>query len=390
MINADEKRKFLESITTDEEVISELFNYTENKFSVTNNFLKSNTTSEDVYISTWKNYKKNAETEGVFKTLKKHLVQLQFPIKKEISLSQEYKDVTLKGVSTDNMLLASGVVLNDPENLHLEIYECVAGKVPALIVPNDEDFCSIINAFSHKNEPVNIPKAMGAAMIKGINNWNRINTLKEEWLIKNPFGNWNLEFKKNILPNPYLYKDKLIVLSKKPYSSVLANELNISEKDWIDYSIKIRLEHECTHLFTLKYFKHMANNMHDELLADYIGISKALGKYQCDWFLKFIGLENFPEYRDGARLENYLGNPPLSEKAVKVLRIIIKKVTNNLASFDKKLGAIKSLEDEIRRIGSICMLDLITIALPSGAELLLNSYQKIVYDDCLKEVQYGK
>lgn len=390
MITTDEKMKFLESITTDEEVISELITYTKNEFYVTNKSLKSNRTSEDIYISAWKNYKKNAEIEGVFKTLKKHLVQLQFPIKKGISLSREYKDATLKGVPTDNMLLASGIVLNDFENLHLEIYECAAGKVPVLIVPNDEDFCSIINAFSHKNEPVNIPYSMGAAMIKGINNWSRINTLKEEWLIKNPFGNWNLEFKKNILPRPYLYKDKLIVLSRKPYSSVSASELKISENDWMEYSIKIRLEHECTHLFTLKYFKHMANNMHDELLADYIGISKALGNYQCDWFLKFIGLENFPEYRHGARLENYLGNPSLSEKAFKVLRTIIKKAVNNLTVFDKKLGTIKSEEDKIRRIASICMLDLISIALPSGAELLLNSYQKIVYDDCLKEVEYEK
>ena len=39
------------------------------------------------------------------------------------------------------------------------------------------------------------------------------------------------------------------------------------------------------------------------------------GWIRADWFLRSMGLESFPAYRDGGRLQNYRGRPPLSEGA---------------------------------------------------------------------------
>ena len=80
----------------------------------------------------------------------------------------------------------------------------------------------------------------------------------------------------------------------------------------------------------------MRNNILDELIADYRGIVSAIGHYRADWFLHFLGLEAFPIYRPGGRLENYRGNPPLSEGAFKILQRLVKAAAENLEQFEQK------------------------------------------------------
>mgnify|MGYP001793367225 FL=1 len=236
------------------------------------------------------------------------MVQFQFPIQKNISTTEAYRNATLKGVSTKTMKSASGLVLHNPKAIRLWIHQSLVGKIPVLIVPDEQDFCAIIQALSCKNEPKDLPDAMGGAIINGINNWDRIHRLKKEWQQSNPFGSWGAYFKEHILPYPKLYKDKIIVLSTKPYSNTTAKNMNLPLTQWIDYSLQIRLEHECAHLFTLKYFGQMDNNIHDEIIADYAGITKVLRQFNKEWFLYFMGLENYPHYRKGGRLENCLGD----------------------------------------------------------------------------------
>jgi len=96
----------------------------------------------------------------------------------------------------------------------------------------------------------------------------------------------------------------------------------------------IRLEHECTHYFTRRLFGSMRNNLLDELIADYRGITYANGRYRADWCLWFLGLESFPEYRAGGRLENYRGDPALSAAAMQVLASLVVSAARNLEQYD--------------------------------------------------------
>ncbi len=376
MISENRRSVLLKMHTDDTLVIKELLSYTKNKF-IAEIASPYDFNLQHPSIKIWNSYVEEASHNGVFETLKSRLIQFQFPIEKDISLSQEYKNATLKGVSTKNMKSATGIVLNKPQSLQLKIHSSFAGDIPVLIVPNPEDFNTIIRALSYKNEPIDIPNSMGAAIINGINNWDRIHNLKKQWKASHPFENWSAIFKEHIQPYPQLYKDRLIVLSTKPYSNVLADSLNITQNNWLQYSLKIRLEHECTHLFTLKYYGTMTNNIHDELLADYMGIHKILGRFDQYWFLKFIGLENFPEYRKGARLENYLGNPTLSKEAFNILKVIINKAVKNVKRFDNCLGDSRHTNDLKYRLITLSSFDLITIASPGGAVLLLSHYQKL-------------
>ncbi len=215
---------------------------------------------------------------------------------------------------------------------------------------------------------------MGALFINGISNWDRIHKLKANYMKENPLGNWNRAFKNDILPNPDLYKDKIIILSKKGYSGIKNEPLGISKKAWKKSSLIIRREHECAHLFTLQYYGCMANNIHDEIIADYAGITKVLGQFNKNWFLHFMGLENYPNYRTGGRLENYQVPVPLSKEAFNGLTVMVKKISDTISGFDKMLGKIKTSTDHLYRVKSICEVDMITMASSNGLDELIEKY----------------
>ncbi|WP_343665343.1 DUF7005 family protein [Chryseobacterium mucoviscidosis] len=354
-------------------ISSELDTYFQNKFS--SDKLKTIQTEEkEPYMEFWESYlqTKNIRT---FQVLKNFYPQLYFPIQKGIDKTENYIDAILKGQDSYKSLQEQIQVI-DEDGFSITLHKYIIGAIPVLSVKHDNDFVTIVQSLLHKNNPVVIPQSMGAFLANGINNWARIHSLKEKWIKDNPFGNWNNEFSRNILPNPDLYKDKIIVLSSKPYSNISSERLNLSEEQWKSYSYSIRLEHEYTHLYTLKRYGYASNNLHDELIADYIGISKTLGSYNKEWMLLFIGLEDYPKYREGARLQNYLGDVNLPEEGFKKLTEIIKDAIESISNFDKKLGGIKSDKDHICRIEALCEIDLLNIAAGSGCSMLIKKYNE--------------
>ena len=376
-MNENERRSFVGQFVKSEEAIDELIVYTQNKF-----VLPKGQAPEDPddnrFIETWETYYRESQESGSFNTLKKYLVQLQFPVKKGISKTEEYIDTTLRG---KQKLGEGSLVLDQPDRITFQLYEGpIVGKVPVIIVPNNEDFNTIICALSNKNEPKELPDSMGALFINGINNWDRIHKLRTNWLKKDPLVNWSETFKEHILPKPYLFKDKLIVLSTKGYSGIKSEDMGISEEEWMSSSLIIRREHECAHLFTLQYYGCMANNIHDEIIADYAGITKVLGRFNKEWFMRFMGLEEYPNYRVGARLQNYRSPIQLSLEAFDGLKVLVKKISEALLSFDTMLGNIATPGDHLARIKSICETDMITMASPKGLDTLVEKYNSKVLD----------
>ena len=372
------KYQFLKSFINDDKVLEELIKYTNNKFEKTKE--TSDKKLDEPYIKAWEKYKEESLTKGVFQTLKKYLVQLNFPVEKNISSTEMYKNATLRGKKE---FPSKGIQLNNPEQLDLTIYDSeLVGKVPVLVVPNPDDFKSVIRAICYKNEPQPMSDSMGAIFINGINNWNRIEELKEYWKEKSPLENWGSIFKNHVLPNPELYKDKLIILSTKPYSGVKATTVNIPKNKWNDVSVSIRKEHECAHVFTLNNYSSISKNIYDELIADYAGIVSALKKFDKEWMLAFLGLEKYPEYREGGRFQNYL-DEELSEKAINHLQYITVRAIDSVAKFDTTLGEVTSSNDYVSRIKSLCETDLLTMAMDHGEEELLKNYHKQLEEELI-------
>ena len=329
------------------------------------------------YIDSWQGYTATFQPEEAFQLLKVCYPQFNFPIQEGINKTQEYIDVVLKGKpfpEADRVV----PILSKPEKVTFSMYESVAGKVPVLTVADDEDFVKVVQCFLYKNNPTVVPKSMGALLVNGVNNWDRIRALKAKWVRDNPSESWNHEFSKSVLPNPGLYKDKLVVLSTKPYSAVNASRLGLTETEWLALSLTIRLEHECAHLYTLNHYSCASNNLHDELVADYIGISKTVGDYRKEWILAFMGLEEYPNYRKGARLENYLNGTTLTSGNFRELISVIKSAIENISEFDRELGRINSEQDQLSRMSALCTVDLLDISSYQGSKLLIEEYNRSI------------
>lgn len=351
--------------------IDELLAYNNNNFT----YLQSHhQLASEPHLATWRNYLEIAETQGVFNTLKSQLVQLQFPIQHGISELENYRAVTRKGVPYQRVPEATGLILKQPDNLELKIHESLVGPIPVIVAGCRTDFVKLIQALTRRNEPVAIPASMGASIIRGYNNWGRITQYREKWQDSYTHitseSDWQQEFQ-NLIPQKNLYQDCFIVLSQGAYSAVQAAEIGLDEATWLRKSLVIRLEHECTHYVTGRLFGSMRNNILDELIADYRGIVAATrGEYFSDWFLRFIGLENYPHYREGGRLENYFGVPPLTLGSVRILQALVRQAACNLQLFhDRHRDQLLKSEHQLQLLTKLTMLTLEEIAEPENSRL---------------------
>jgi hypothetical protein len=315
--------------------IDELLAYNYNNFHTLNwKQIQQFPLGDESHIALWQEYAAESQSKETYETLKQYLIQLQFPIAPGISDRPEYQAATRRGVDPKELQLATGLPLQAPEKLQLWIHQTIAGKIPVIVAGDRADFITLVQALTKKNEPQPIPEAMGACIVGGYNNWHRLQRYRQQWQGANPWGNWQQEFKK-IIPQKNLYQDRFIILSQGNYSGVSAAQLGLAKELWQDLSLKIRLEHECTHYMTRRLLNSMQNNLLDELIADYQGIVAAWGSYRSDWCLYFLGLES-STYRQGGRLENYRGEPPLSDKTFQVLQRLVRQAAQNLANFDRQ------------------------------------------------------
>jgi hypothetical protein len=286
-------------------------------------------------VAAWEAYAAEAVRRGAWEVLRDRLVQLRFPVRQGISRTEGYRAVTRRGEPPESVPEATGLTLSAPDKLRLWVHASPAGPLPVLCTPERDDFVRLVQALSSRNEPEPVPAAQGACLVSGLNNWDRVRQHRQRWTAGGGLAqDWPEEFRR-IIPRKELYQDRCVLLSEGFYSNVAPEAMGLSAEEWRRLSLTIRLEHECTHYFTLRVFGSMRNNLLDELIADHEGIVAACGRYRPDWFLRFVGLEDFPRYREGGRLENYRGQPPLSDAAFRVLQALVKKAAENL----ERLGA---------------------------------------------------
>ncbi|MEL7220552.1 MAG: hypothetical protein AAGJ93_04485 [Bacteroidota bacterium] len=358
----------LQGYTADEKVLEELRAYTQNAFLAPEGSSIAGELKDEPQVATWEAYVAAAEEYGVYQTLRKYLVQFQFPISAGISESVDYKNATRRGQSTTLISTATGLELEAPDTLELFLYSSIAGRIPVIVTHTREDFKSIVRALCYRNEIQELPDSMGAILIRGLNNWDRVRRVKQAATMGQITGDWRKQRS--------LYQDSLIVLSRIPYSNVPASAMHLSTEEWLNQSLQIRLAHECAHYFTLRHYGCMSVNMHDELIADYMGICAVQPSFRADWFLRFIGLENYPDCRVNGRIHNYLGKPPLSAVASKILQSLLYKAAQNVAIFDEQVATTEDPQ-HLRRLQTLCSLNLVEMATPNGVGRLFDVYHKI-------------
>ncbi len=171
--------------------------------------------------------------EGIFAVLARHLPQLRFPIRQGISQDADYRAATLQGSDPAALAGATGLEIEEPRAIEVELYPSAAGTIPLLIVRRRPEFVALVRALGKRNEPLPIPDSMGALMIAGYNNWFRVGELRRAYEAKSAeerqAATWREEFAK-LKTRSELYQDRFILLSDGPYSAVPAAELGQTEE----------------------------------------------------------------------------------------------------------------------------------------------------------------
>ncbi|MCK9224442.1 MAG: hypothetical protein M0Q02_05115 [Candidatus Muirbacterium halophilum] len=305
------------NFTNDEKIINEVLLYNENKF-VKNNY----DFTDELFVEEWKCYLEELSEYSLVEIFHKYIIQFCFPVKENISGEFDYINAVRNGKKP--VFLQNPHCFNSPENINLEIIKTPVGSIPVIFCKDRDDFENMLRIFVYKNEPIKIPNSQGACFVKGFNNWSRIEKLKNKWLEKgNLEENWQSYFSKNIIPFKELYQDKFIILSNSHYSGVSALNFDINEDEWLEKSYIIRREHEICHYYTLRKFNYIANNMLDEIIADFSGIIEAFGCYNKEKMFYFLGFENFPEIRNTGRFYNYFQNNKISSEAVEIIKELV-------------------------------------------------------------------
>ncbi len=284
---------------------------------------------DEPFASAWDGYIQQSHTAGALSTLKTCLRHLNFPVQTGISQDLLYRGVVMRGEPVQACPLATGLVVQDPEGIQLRMQSTIAGRIPVVTVANRSDFEQMLQALLNRNEPMPIPPSMGAVMVAGYNNWDRIEQYKHRWQQSAPAHEWADEFKR-LIPQKSQYQDRFIVVSSGPYSNTPAIDLNLDEEAWQCLSVEIRTVHECTHYAMKRIYGVMRDNLQDEIIADTMGLVRATGSFRSDWFLRFMGLENHPVRRPDGRLGVYRGNPPLSDAAFAILQTMLVQASANM------------------------------------------------------------
>ena len=88
--------------------------------------------------------------------------------------------------------------------------------------------------------------------------------------------------------------------------------------------------------------------------------------------MRFLGLESFPLYRSGGRLEHYRGDPPLSDGAFAVLQRLVRAATENLEGFGLDATATRTATAaaRFRAVIALTRLSVEEIAAPDAASRL--------------------
>lgn len=285
--------------------------------------------SPEPHVDVWREYAHDAARLGAWEALRRRLPQLRFPVRAGTSQTEAYQAATRRGEAVTDA--GDGLEMHFPDRLRIWIHDSLAGPIPVVCAGGREDFVLLVQALSDRNEPAPVPDSMGACLVSGYNNWDRIRRLLEQGPPEE-----RAEELARIIPDKTLYQDRFLVLSEGPYSGVSAAEMGLPPEEWLRLSLRIRLAHECTHYLSLRLFGRVYDRPVDELIADYVGVAAAAGRYRADWALRFLGLEDSAKYREGGRLENYVGEPPLAEGAFEALQGLTRAAAANLECFDSR------------------------------------------------------
>jgi len=329
--------------------------------------------NSELFIADWLAATATALRHGTLAALREQIVELHFPVSPGIKTSPSYHRACLDPATPADDLPTSaaedGPVWQAPDGLSLFLHETGVGLLPVIEAAASDDFVTLVRAIGYRNEPVPIPASMGANFVNGYTNRRRFLAVRDAHragaLHQYP-------------PDPALWKDRLLLLSHGPYSSVPAHAFGLNPTDWLDQSRTLRLHHESCHYLVRRLFPRLTFGIQDELVADFAGLVAATGSFRAHSFLTFMGLEAFPHYRPGGRLENYHRNLADHPDAIHAVRHLLVDAAHALETFFAPWSADTLAHARLPILATLTFLPLELLASPQAAGAL---------DDALAHLQ---
>ena len=358
----ERRRGVLRELGASVDDVEPLLAYTSTPYGTLRDAADSLPLADEPHVSAWQRYADNGRAAGTFVELQKRFVQLQFPVQAGISESEAYRRATRRGDLSASAGYAPGLTLEDPDGLDLEIHQSVAGRIPVLVPSTRRDFVTLVQAFTERNEPVPVPASMGACLVNGLNNWDRVAAYRREWTAAHGEGaDWAAEFK-TFATRKALYQDRFIILSRGPYSATTAGDAGVAEDEWPRQSIAIRREHECLHYLTYRLSGTIRSNVLDELVADFAGMVAGTGGYSADLAIRFLGLHHYPEIPEASRLRVYRGG--LTGEQLQTVAALARRAAAHLQFCAERWGS--RLRDV--QVLAAVILSLITVSVEELAD----------------------
>ncbi|MEM7115224.1 MAG: hypothetical protein AAF614_22480 [Chloroflexota bacterium] len=328
--------------------------------------------ADEPHVAVWRRYIAQAEQVGAYAVLRDKFGCLSFPIRAGIYTQAAYRAVCLQGAIPPKR--ATGILFERPAAMKLELVGTIAGTLPIIRTPHRPDFIKLVQAFAHRNEPYVVPDSMGACLVSGFNNWDRVRQYQQSWRAKRPFGNWDSEFQK-LQSRKECYQDRFLILSEGPYSNVPGQALNLPAAEWQALSYYIRRQHESAHYVMKRVYGVMHKHVLDEIIADYAALVAVTGRYRADWFLHFMGLER-ERYRENGRLQNYCPSLPPTDFAE--ICHLTRQATASLNHFDAQFGpARRSQLGQAHMMLAISQLSLAELGSSQAPTLLARALASI-------------
>ena len=289
---------------------------------------------DEAHLMWWR--QRLADGGGTADSLVTALPQFQVPIAQGASTSDPYVRFVRRGEPNDTPLPSSEIFVS-PETVSWSVVEHPAGALPVLTLEHRADFERAFRALGARCEPIAVGPNVHALYISGLPSPIRLAQTEHEFL--NAGGaheDWPDEMRRRQAADATSFHDRLILLHPAPYGGINAAQVGggMGEHEWLEASMQLRLEHEFTHHATHRLLGSYRLHVHDEVLADLMGFTKALGRYDAALFLRGLGIDG-EEVSTDARLLTYVKqlNPAEIPSLVRVLRSVSKTIEGIAPNF---------------------------------------------------------
>lgn len=237
--------------------------------------------------------------EHVLYVLSRRYPQLLFPIVAGISTSSEYRNAVYLGKE-----YAGSLEYSMSEKDKFMRVDTPVGSIDVLLLYNRTDFEKCVCALAYRCEPRIIPSTVGAFLISGLTNWEKVHSQYVVREIDEDIGNGvNAAW---LRKNKRCFLDKIILLSAGFYSGTSPETLGLSNEEWLEKSITIRMYHEITHFVCRSRYPKCIDVFRDEVFADMIGMIAAFGYYDAEIAKVFLGITGDTTILPNARIRYYL------------------------------------------------------------------------------------